>query len=312
MFGVAIKEILEDGVSGEVESVRQSERYQALKLFTNIFGVGLKTAHRWYREGRRTLMDVESQKVKLTKEQEAGVLHYEDLKTPVTRAEADAIGRIVEEAVRSLLPDAIIKLVGGFRRGKESGHDVDFLITHPEEGKEEGLLSKVITWLGAKSLLLFHQMAQNSYNNQREREYQNTKNYTLDHFEKCFSIFRLKTELINANDPGRPQKPGTSSADSMEEQASAAGETSTRDWKAVRVDLVIVPISQFAYALLGWTGSQCFERELRRYASHEKNMVLNSHHLYDKQQNEVLPASTEKEIFTYLGLEYIEPSDRNA
>lgn len=32
-------------------------------------------------------------------------------------------------------------------RGKDVGHDVDFLITHPEEGAEEGLLPKVVNWL---------------------------------------------------------------------------------------------------------------------------------------------------------------------
>ncbi len=32
-------------------------------------------------------------------------------------------------------------------RGKEVGHDVDFLITHSEEGKEEGLIYKIINWL---------------------------------------------------------------------------------------------------------------------------------------------------------------------
>lgn len=32
-------------------------------------------------------------------------------------------------------------------RGKLTGHDVDFLITHPEEGREAGLLPKVVSWL---------------------------------------------------------------------------------------------------------------------------------------------------------------------
>lgn len=27
------------------------------------------------------------------------------------------------------------------------GHDVDFLIMHPEEGKEVGLMPKVVAWL---------------------------------------------------------------------------------------------------------------------------------------------------------------------
>ena len=36
------------------------------------------------------------------------------------------------------------------------------------------------------------------------------------------------------------------------DQTHSAG----RPWRAVRVDLVVSPISQFAFALLGWTGSK--------------------------------------------------------
>lgn len=32
-------------------------------------------------------------------------------------------------------------------RGKSEGHDVDFLITHPEEGQEAGLLPRVMSQL---------------------------------------------------------------------------------------------------------------------------------------------------------------------
>lgn len=40
-------------------------------------------------------------------------------------------------------------------RGKEVGHDVDFLITHPEEGKEEGLMPKITNWLEEQVLVKF-------------------------------------------------------------------------------------------------------------------------------------------------------------
>lgn len=58
---------------------------------------------------------------------------------------------------------------------------------------------------------------------------------TSDSLERCFCILRL------------PRPPGT-----------AVGGTlgPWRPWKAVRVDLVVAPISQFPFALLGWTGSK--------------------------------------------------------
>ena len=40
-----------------------------------------------------------------------------------------------------------------FHRGKESGHDVDLLTSHPEEGKKEGLLEKLLRNLDKRDLL---------------------------------------------------------------------------------------------------------------------------------------------------------------
>ncbi|XP_061732067.1 DNA-directed DNA/RNA polymerase mu isoform X5 [Nerophis ophidion] len=50
-----IQDILETGASCEVESTKQSERYQAMKVLTGIFGVGVKTADQWFRDGIQNL-----------------------------------------------------------------------------------------------------------------------------------------------------------------------------------------------------------------------------------------------------------------
>lgn len=64
-----VQELLERGVCEEVERVRSSERYQTMKLFTQIFGVGVKTADRWYRQGLRTLDELREQPQRLTRQQ---------------------------------------------------------------------------------------------------------------------------------------------------------------------------------------------------------------------------------------------------
>uniref|UniRef100_A0A671TM22 DNA-directed DNA/RNA polymerase mu n=1 Tax=Sparus aurata TaxID=8175 RepID=A0A671TM22_SPAAU len=248
-----IKDILENGASSEAESTKQSERYKALKVLTGIFGVGAKTADRWIREGILGLQQLQESGQTLNRAQQAGLEHYDDLNQPVTKADADVISEIVERAVVSVLPGAQMTLIGGFRRGKLSGHDVDFLITHPEEGREVGLMPKVVSWLESQGFLLYQKTTRNS--------------------ERSRSGHKL--------------------------------------WRAVRVDLVVSPISQFAFALLGWTGSKLFERELRRWAGHERNMSLSSHALYDNKQRIYLRATSEEEIFAHLGLEFIPPSERN-
>eukprot|EP00069_Balaena_mysticetus_P018986 bmy_11838T0 len=131
-----IEEIIEDGESSEVKAVLNDERYQSFKLFTSVFGVGLKTSEKWFRMGFRSLSKIRSDKtLKFTRMQKAGFLYYEDLVSRVTRAEAEAVSVLVKEAVWAFMPDAF-----------KTGHDVDFLITSPgsTEDEEQQLLPKVI------------------------------------------------------------------------------------------------------------------------------------------------------------------------
>ncbi|XP_060712422.1 DNA-directed DNA/RNA polymerase mu isoform X4 [Hemiscyllium ocellatum] len=287
------------------------------KRFTSIFGVGVKTAEKWYREGLRTLHELKASKIKLTKEQEAGLLYYEDLIVPVTMAEADSVRKIVEETVHRFLPAAVIKLAGGFRRGKESGHDVDLLITHQDEGKEQGLLHQVINWMAAQGMILYDDITDN-----RDQKWKTKEPEIFDHFAKCYLIFKLQKDMgnvVDLNTPGDHDSLAVNEAKEMGlggqagtcERASCAA-VKDKDWKAIRVDLVVAPFSQYAYALLGWTGSRLFERDLRRYAKHFKHMSLSSHSLFDNEQKRFLMAATEEEIFAHLGLDYIPPQERNA
>ncbi|TDH02412.1 hypothetical protein EPR50_G00172460 [Perca flavescens] len=310
-----IRDILENGASSEVEFTKQSERFKALKVLTGIFGVGAKTAERWIRDGIHSLHQLQESGQTLNRAQRAGLEHYDDLKQPVTKAEADAIGEIVEKAVVSVLPGAQITLIGGFRRGKLTGHDVDFLITHPEEGREVGLMPKVVSWLESQGFLLYQKTTRNSYLEAKDGPARPASN--IDRFERCFSIFKLADEeKRGAEETENPPEDRcrlaahSQATDEGPQPTEAAG--GPRRWRAVRVDLVVSPISQFAFALLGWTGSKLFERELRRWAGHEKAMSLSSHALYDNKQGRYLRATSEEEIFTHLGLEYIPPSERNA
>ncbi|KAM4702841.1 DNA nucleotidylexotransferase [Rhinophrynus dorsalis] len=287
-----IEEILEDGKCSRVLEVINSERYKSFKLFTSVFGVGVKTSEKWYRMGFRTLEEIRKEHdLKLTKMQRCGLLYYEDIASNVSKMEADAIHHIVKEIVWHFVPDAIVTLTGGFRRGKTNGHDVDILMTSPRKEKEKSILHNTITILKNQGLLLFCNVIESTFD---ETKLPSKRVDTLDHFQKCFAIFKLpKARLGNCN---------------YEE----SGGVKSRNWKAVRVDLVITPYEQYPYALLGWTGSRQFERDLRRYATHEKKMMVDNHGLYDKTKKIFFKANTEEDIFKHLGLDYLEPWERNA
>ncbi|KAJ8014531.1 hypothetical protein DPEC_G00041190 [Dallia pectoralis] len=68
-----IEEILKFGRCFKVEEIQCDERYQALKLFTSVFGVGPKTAEKWYRRGLRSLNEILTEpSIQLNKMQTAG------------------------------------------------------------------------------------------------------------------------------------------------------------------------------------------------------------------------------------------------
>ncbi|XP_075457957.1 DNA-directed DNA/RNA polymerase mu-like isoform X2 [Ascaphus truei] len=312
-----IQEILEDEACREVEMVKISDQYRSMELLTGIFGVGVRTAERWYREGVRSLRDLQSIERKLTAEQRAGLRHYTDLQQPVTREEAVRAELLVKDALQRFLPEVQVTMTGGFRRGKQQGHDVDFLITHPDEGALTGLLKKAVDWLESKeptSALLggcpmnpppFHYMGMLLYHQIKERSHgRRTASITMDGHETCFSIVALPN--------GDTERTGLDALSPEPVSPHGAGPEALASWRAVRVDLVVAAYSEYSYALLGWTGSKHFERELRRFSSHKKKMSLSSHRLYDTEQCCSLPATCEEEIFAHLGLQYLTPSDRNA
>ncbi|XP_074964154.1 DNA nucleotidylexotransferase [Phalacrocorax aristotelis] len=290
-----IEEIIEEGESSRAKEVLNDERYKSFKQFTSVFGVGVKTSEKWYRKGLRTLEEVKADKtLKLSKMQRAGFLFYEDLVSCVSKAEADAVSLIVKNAVCMFLPDALVTITGGFRRGKKVGHDIDFLITSPGIREDDGLLHRVADLWKKQGLLLYCDIIESTF---VKEQIPSIKVDAMDHFQKCFAILKLY----------QPR------ADNSSYNTSKKGDMSeVKDWKAIRVDLVITPFEQYPYALLGWTGSRQFGRDLRRYATHERKMILDNHALYDRKKRIFLKAGSEEEIFAHLGLDYVEPWERNA
>ncbi|KFQ12899.1 DNA nucleotidylexotransferase [Leptosomus discolor] len=282
-----IEEIIEEGESSRANEVLNDEQYKSFKQFTSVFGVGVKTSEKWYRMGLRTLEEVKAVKtLKLSKMQKAGFLYYEDLVSCVSKAEADAVSLIVKNTVCMFLPDAIVTITGGFRRGKKIGHDIDFLITNPGQRDDDELLHK--------GLLLYCDVIESTF---VKEQLPSRKVDAMDNFQKCFAILKLYQPRVDNSSYN------TSKKFDMAE---------VKDWKAIRVDLVITPFEQYAYALLGWTGSRQFGRDLRRYATHERKMMLDNHALYDRRKRIFLKAGSEEEIFAHLGLDYVEPWERNA
>jgi DNA polymerase/3'-5' exonuclease PolX len=78
-----------------------------------------------------------------------------------------------------------------------------------------------------------------------------------------------------------------------------------------RLDLLLTPDEEYAYALLYFTGSDQFNVAFRHHAL-EKGYTLNEHRLTPLHPDTaaVPPMIEEKDIFRFLGLRYVEPHQR--
>jgi DNA polymerase beta len=77
-----------------------------------------------------------------------------------------------------------------------------------------------------------------------------------------------------------------------------------------RLDIEFVPESQFPFALLYFTGSKDFNKEIRLHAK-KLGYKLNEHSLENLKTHEFINANTEEDIFYKLNVKYLNPKDRN-
>jgi len=84
-----------------------------------------------------------------------------------------------------------------------------------------------------------------------------------------------------------------------------------KDYPARRLDLLLVLEEEYAYSLLYFTGSDRFNVAFRQHAL-SKGYSLNEHTLTLIQPGKPVPPvmETEKDIFAFMGLRYIEPVER--
>ena len=75
-----------------------------------------------------------------------------------------------------------------------------------------------------------------------------------------------------------------------------------------RIDIRFIPYESYYYAMLYFTGSKDFNKKMR-FVAINLGYTLNEYGLY--KNNKMLHANSEKEIFDYLGMEYVDPQYRN-
>ncbi|CAN0272905.1 unnamed protein product, partial [Ectocarpus fasciculatus] len=155
----AVDEILATGTLSRLEELKSHPRNQVCQQLMKVHGVGSKTAKEWYNRGIRSVEDARStllpkddgtegddERPYLKPEVVMGLKHFHDMQAsvPIGRDEvvgiADEVREEAERFGRERDPEGTVlfEVCGGFRRGKETLHDVDVLVSFRRGNGEPG------------------------------------------------------------------------------------------------------------------------------------------------------------------------------
>ncbi|KAI1859766.1 hypothetical protein JX265_010215 [Neoarthrinium moseri] len=274
-----IEEIVNTGRLKRLEAALQEPDHEVRELFLKIYDVGLERAQKWIQQGYRTLEDL-LEKANLTRNQRIGIEHYEDLNTRIPRAEVEALGKCVRRAAADIDSRVELLIGGSYRRGSDTSGDIDFIIT------KKGTSS-------SSELTPF-----------------------LDRLvDKLTSSGFLTVGLATSRSSGGSKWHGCC----VLPKADFPGDKA--DYKPIwrRIDLLLVPETEFGAALIYFTGNDLFNRSMR-WLAHKKGMRLNQRGLYRDvmrgpggikyNEGDLVEGRDEKKIFEALGVQWREPHQR--
>lgn len=186
------------------------------------------------------------------------------------------MGRVIMAELDEFEPGCVSTIVGGYRRGKQESNDVDIVLTHPDGERVKGLCKRFVKRLYDRGMVthVMHLSGFHGHNPLRTTHW--------DSLEKSLTVFVLP-------------------------DSSPFGRGIRR-----RLDLIFAPPEVYWTAVIGWSGSIMFQRDLRQYAKDKFAMKFDSSGITRRYDSKQFFLKTEKEVFDLFGLEWVDPTLRNA
>ncbi|CAI5996349.1 unnamed protein product, partial [Closterium sp. NIES-65] len=245
-----IQEILSYSMIKKLRAYQADDMVRTLALFGTVWGVGPRTARRFYSAGHRSLRQLAGDPG-LTPTQRIALRFHEDMNKRIPRDEVAAMAALVVKEGEALqpgvsaargeccegwvLPGIAIVCGGSYRRGKATSGDMDFIITHPDGASHRGFLDRLVGRLKLVGFLTEDLMVGTHHSQQPHGEGKGVDTY----FGLC-------------KQAGREQRH--------------------------RIDFKVYPWEQYPFGLIQWTGNDVLNRRMRLFAE-AKGYRLDDHGL---------------------------------
>ena len=298
-----IRELLATGKLAKLEELKRKPDVKAILELSGVWGIGTESARKLHREDRVSTVAqlgalAERLPGKLSANQHVGLRFYEEFKERIPRDEVEALAGHVEDAVAAVCPGCSVTVAGSYRRGKTSCGDVDVLLCPSEEFIRGGS--------------------------------QGAPGPTVDTVEDILPavLARLRTRGVVTDDlstgtvswmgvarlPDSRERTAPTTTDGAEGDGALAVVTPKRLHR--RMDIKTYTPDEMPFALLYFTGSGYFNRSMRAWADKAKGLSLHDRGFNLVRGNDMTAVRDatfrdERDVFEYLGLEYVPPEDRS-
>ena len=278
-----IKEILETGQLNSAEEAKKDPKTTIIKEFMNIYGIGTVKSKNLYEVEKVTSIEELREKADklLNEKQKIGLKYYEDLLERIPRKEMLYHEKVIKKIVATISRNKFVAtIVGSFRREKPDSGDIDVLLSYPETEAEKPF-SKT----------------------EAEKPFSKTEAEKPFSKTEAESIFKqIVDEMVKLNYITDILALGSKKCLAICRKENE---------KTRRLDLLLTPPDEYPYAILYFTGSDKFNIQMRRKAL-ELGYSLSEHGLIPMRENVEVPddLKTEKEVFKFLKMDYLEPKDR--
>ncbi|KAG5985332.1 hypothetical protein E4U55_005416 [Claviceps digitariae] len=185
----------------------------------------------------------------LSRVQQIGLKYYSDFQKKISRQEVQDIAELILVHARRIDPGFEMVIVGGYRRGKKENGDVDVVLSHREEARTLNMVTKLVLSLESAGLIT----------------------HTL-------SIYTSNSERGQQPLPWRGQVSGHASGFDTLDKAMVVWQNKQHSVAALhrRVDIIVSPWKTVGCALIGWSGGNTFQRDLRQYCKQQRGLKFDS------------------------------------
>ncbi|KAK2185306.1 hypothetical protein NP493_240g01043 [Ridgeia piscesae] len=276
-----IDEVLATGKLQKLEKIRADDTSVAINELTKVTGIGPANAQKLVAEGITSIEELRKHEDKLNHHQQIGLKYFEDFEKRIPRSEMLKLRDVVLSEVKQLDSEYTADVCGSFRRGAANSGDIDILLTHPTFTSTSKKKYVIVTSL---FLVTHHQPI------------------LLKNIVTCLEDVNFITDRLSLGDC------------KFMGVCRHVADSDGVEYPFRRIDIRLIPHDQFYCALLYFTGSDMFNKNMRQHAL-EQGFTLNEYCLrpvgVTGVAGEALPVSSERDIFDYIGMTYKKPDERN-